>query len=165
MRLWKLSLPHLNRVAFGLLQISFGQTKGHPFVDGWYGRIMQPGLIEPGCYTKGSRGATMEAIASSPESRGFWPAPNFIWADKRPPVQVAFRIIRHLASFPQSSIIAPTRLDFCVRNENRYFPSGMDTEVRFKVAHAKTVWVRCSFESRLDVRCYRNGILIDSSTF
>ena len=165
MRLWKLSLPHLNRVAFGLLQISFGQTKGHPFVDGWYGRIMQPGLIEPGCYTKGSRGATMEAIASSPESRGFWPAPNFIWADKRPPVQVAFRIIRHLASFPQSSIIAPTRLDFCVRNENRYFPSGMDTEVRFKVAHAKTVWVRCSFESRLDVRCYRNRILIDSSTF
>ena len=126
---------------------------------------MQPGLIEPGCYTKGSRGATMEAIASSPESRGFWPAPNFIWADERPPVQVAFRIIRHLASFPQSSIIAPTRLDFCVRNENRYFPSGMDTEVRFKVAHAKTVWVRCSFESRLDVRCYRNGILIDSSTF
>lgn len=126
---------------------------------------MQPGLIEPGCYTKGSRGATMEAIASSPESRGFWPAPNFIWADKRPPVQVAFRIIRHLASFPQSSIIAPTRLDFCVRNENRYFPSGMDTEVRFKVAHAKTVWVRRSFESRLDVRCYRNGILIDSSTF
>ena len=137
MRLWKLSLPHLNRVAFGLLQISFGQTKGHPFVDGQYGRIMQPGLIEPGCYTKGSRGATMEAITSSPESRGFWPAPNFIWADKRPPVQVAFRIIRHLACFPQSSIIAPTRLDFCVRNENRYFPSGMDTEVRFKVAHAK----------------------------
>ena len=165
MRLWKLSPPHLNRVAFGLLQISFGQTKGHPFVDGLYGSIMQPGLIEPGCYTKGSRCATMEAIASSPESRGFWPAPNFIWADKRPPVQVAFRIIRHLASFPQSSIIAPTRLDFCVRNENRYFPSGMDTEVRFKVAHAKTVWVRCSFESRLDVRCYRNGILIDSSTF
>lgn len=126
---------------------------------------MQPGLIEPGCYTKGSRCTTMEAIASSPESRGFWPAPNFIWADKRPPVQVAFRIIRHLASFPQSSIIAPTRLDFCVRNENRYFPSGMDTEVRFKVAHAKTVWVRRSFESRLDVRCYRNEILIDSSTF
>ncbi len=48
---------------------------------------MQPGLIEPGCYTKGSRVATMEAITSSPESRGFWPAPNFIWADKRPPVR------------------------------------------------------------------------------
>ena len=136
---------------------------------------MQSGLIEPDRYTKGSRCATMEAIASSPESRGFWPTPNFIWADrptpnfiwadKRPPVQVAFRIIRHLASFPQSSIIAPTRLDFCVRNGNRYFPSGMDTEVRFKVAHAKTVWVKRSFESRLDVRCYRNGILIDSSTF
>ena len=126
---------------------------------------MQSGLIEPDCYTKGSRCATMEATTSSPESRGFWPTPNFIWADKRPPVQVAFRIIRHLASFPQSSIIAPTRLDFCVRNGNRYFPSGMDTEVRFKVAHAKTVWVKRSFESRLDVRCYRNGILIDSSTF
>ena len=32
---------------------------------------MKPGLMEPDCYTKGSRGATMEAIASSPESRGF----------------------------------------------------------------------------------------------
>ncbi len=50
--------------------------------------------------------------------------------DKRPPVEVAFYIIRHLASFPQSSIIAATRLDFCVRNGNRYFPGAMDTEVR-----------------------------------
>ena len=66
---------HLIRVAFDLLQISFGQTKGHPFR---------------------------------------WP----------------ICIIRHLASFPQSSIIAATRLDFCVRNENRYFPGAMDTEVR-----------------------------------
>ena len=30
------------------------------------------------------------------------------------------------------SIIAAAELDFCVRNENRYFPSAMDTEVRFK---------------------------------
>ena len=27
------------------------------------------------------------------------------------------------------SIIAATGLDFCVRNENRYFPSAMDTEL------------------------------------
>ncbi len=55
---------------------------------------------------------------------------SFLRKDKKPPVEVAFYIIRHLASFPQSSIIAPTRLDFCVRNGNRYFPGGMDTEVR-----------------------------------
>ena len=140
---------------------------------------------EPGCYTKKRLLRNQKAQLSTPDSRGFWSAPNFIWADKRPPVQVAdiqgimrtglrslfviqigdcyairkrsflhlirvafdlrqisfgqtkghpFRwpicIIRHLASFPQSSIIAPTRLDFCVRNGNRYFPGGMDTEVR-----------------------------------
>ena len=39
------------------------------------------------------------------------------------------RIIWHLASFPQSSIIAATGLDFCVRNENRYFPSAMGTKL------------------------------------
>jgi hypothetical protein len=30
------------------------------------------------------------------------------------------------------SIIAAAELDFCVRNENRYFLSAMGTEVRFK---------------------------------
>jgi hypothetical protein len=39
-----------------------------------------------------------------------------------------FCIIWHLASFPQSSIIAATGLDFCVRNGNRYFPSAMGTK-------------------------------------
>ena len=46
------------------------------------------------------------------------------------PLRWPFHIIRHLASFPQSSIIAATRLDFCVRNGNRYFPRAMDTEER-----------------------------------
>ena len=46
------------------------------------------------------------------------------------PFRWPFHIIRHLASFPQSSIIAATRLDFCVRDENMYFPGAMDTEKR-----------------------------------
>ncbi len=51
-------------------------------------------------------------------------------ATKSHPLGWLVCIIRHLASFPQSSIIAATRLDFCVRDENRYFPGAMDTEKR-----------------------------------
>ena len=39
-----------------------------------------------------------------------------------------FSIIWHLPSFPQSSIIGATGLDFCVRNDNRYYPSAMGTK-------------------------------------
>lgn len=37
-------------------------------------------------------------------------------------------IIRRRATFPVESIIAATGLSFCVRNENRRFPSAMSTE-------------------------------------
>ena len=45
-----------------------------------------------------------------------------------------FCIIWHLASFPQSSIIAATGLDFCVRNDYRYFPSAMGTNLKLLIA-------------------------------
>ena len=41
-----------------------------------------------------------------------------------------FLIIWHLANFPQSSIFAATGLNFCVRNENRCFPSAMGTKLQ-----------------------------------
>ena len=47
---------------------------------------------------------------------------------EKTPLSECFFINRRLASFPQSSIIAATGLDFCVRNGNRYYPSAMDTE-------------------------------------
>ena len=39
-----------------------------------------------------------------------------------------FYIIRHRASFPQSSIIAAEELNFCVRDGNRCFLLAMDTD-------------------------------------
>ena len=47
------------------------------------------------------------------------------------PFRRLVHIIRHRASFPQSSIIAAEELNFCVRNENRCFLLAMGTEVRF----------------------------------
>lgn len=44
-------------------------------------------------------------------------------------VNLSLFIKRHRASFPQSSIIAAAGLNFCVRNENRCFPSAMGTEL------------------------------------
>ena len=41
---------------------------------------------------------------------------------------MVYCIIRHRATFPRRSIIAATGLSFCVRNENRRFPSAMSTE-------------------------------------
>ena len=49
--------------------------------------------------------------------------------NKTPGVNQGFYIKRHRASFPpKGSIIAAARLNFCVRNGNRCFPSAMGTE-------------------------------------
>ncbi len=48
---------------------------------------------------------------------------------EKPSFRMALIKIRHRASFPQGSIIAAAGLNCCVRNENRCFPSAMDTEV------------------------------------
>ena len=88
---------------------------------------MLPGLKRPVVIQTGNCFAIHEAKLHS--TSFVWP---FILASKTKghPLRWPVCIIRHLASFPQSSIIAATRLDFCVRNGNRYFPGAMDTEKR-----------------------------------
>ena len=56
---------------------------------------------------------------------------NFHKKDKTPPIKEGFYIIRHRAIFPgldDPSIVTAARLNCCVRNGNRCFPSAMGTD-------------------------------------
>lgn len=73
----------------------------------------------------------------------------------KPHLSEGFYIIRHRASFPHSSIIAADELDFCVRNDYRYFLIAMDTETRLR--HFGLIyrhqWVKVLFRQPLFSFC------------